>query len=1604
MPYSDEVAAELGAEPDSGSALSRLGTQALNLPSNVFNQFTEAWQNLGFRDPTQPTTPVELPTIPLAPPQGFAQKAVDIGAGLATQLPLIMGGEGAAAAVGRAAELPALLTRILKPAVGFGAAGLAESPQEGALSGAVGGAFGAAEAAPLPIKALLAGGIGAVSAYQNYQRTQDPTQAAATGLGMSLLPFFFGKAAKTSEAAADTAPSAERLALPSSVETPHWESVPMTARSSREPIIIPPEQPVALQGQLALPAPTRLIEGRPAGSLMRIPETVYPPNIIPFQRPTFTPTELRRGAGVQPPEGSLVYPATYTPEEIQRGMARRFSPAPQDVTVEQPPIQPSTPVATVAKGGEAASPVIVNGKIYNSMQEAQDAGAISPPAPPAAPTATAESVNTSRRLTLKSVMHSNDPEMLQKAANKLGIEFKGNYPAPMNLLEFKIPQDHPTEARGANFNLTEGASFKDLKNKLNSKFAEFGPSPTTVLKEKGTGIAPAAPEAKPVATLQLKKTKATPTSTPEIPPEIALAQGLRDANKLSAMGMDVEASRVRAEAQRAYDATKGAAPTAPPFPEPEAPVVRAPSGEAQEPATSQPRGKSIFAKHPDDTWVRADVVGPSPEAKGLTRVRMTDGTEFDVPPSEIRESPKPPTDEDWKGALASEQEHVVNYGTPEEMAALEEQNQAKGLKRGMTQRRKILGDSIGQDGFMDAELGLALGRYVAVPVIAGLFGYAMADPDHRVRNAILFAAATEGLMFSPKLAKLLAEASPNVSRAAAQAKAGAKVSSNTFAGAMWNDMKKFVSDIANPALTTRRAAQAGTQVGLEKVFSWIDKYFVRGEDALRLTQQAHENASILADYMHGALRKLVGMKLPQAQVDAIGEHFRGNMDWATLRRNVNANQDVLKAVDAITTSRTSLQKIITDAIPNSKLKAKIVASIDNYVTTSYKLFHDPEYFPTDAQMYKVADELLASYKKENPLYTRDMVKDLVKEHLQELKVNKQLFTFKGGYGASIGNLFKEKTPLSPAFKEMLGIYDNPFHEIAATELKLTKLTHNAGVISAFADGVGLDGLKFAMTDIERGRTIDGLKAQLNNTKVATLQQEIQAKIDKLTSYQLVSEEARFGRLSGMYLERKMYQNLATFDGLDLLNRSAMSQTVGQLNNWIKSGHTLYSPLQVTRNIWSFPLLGFMAKTGPKDWYKALQTIKDGFYTKAGPLKAEYERLRRLGVVGSSDFLSGVLKEDVATFLKDQRAMNIAPSRFTRAKEAWEQFYRIPDLISRVAAFQKEEARLLAAQIPAEEAAIRATNFANRYAINYGAAAPGVQLLRRFPFVNQYLTFAYEVARITKNHMEDAILRRDPYSMLILSTMATVPWVLQSLSEKMLSPKDQADWDKVKNLSPSYSRSNFKIVTGRLPNGNFHYWDITPLVIHDKYVKSIRDIINGDGKALLADNPILGWENTPLLNVARNQMSGEDIHTHEKLDSLSSRLGSVRRDLAPTLLGTDYDRFVEALTRNTEGDLGIMSPRTGRETNLGGLGISYLRGFRSYDVNPNYYVKQAIYDARTSVDSERMMMNRVLSTNTNMTDKQYAMDRYQRAIKQIHADLAQKLGVSPNTDLQNAPSF
>jgi hypothetical protein len=1628
MPFSQEIADQLS--PPEGQPLARAGEQLANLPSNIFNDMTRMWYNLGFKlDDNQ--APVEVPKpFDLKAPTGFGEKAVDVGAGIAQQVPLILGGEGAAGALAKSAELPTLLTRLIKPATGFGLSGLTESPEEGALQGGMGAAFGAAEAAPPLLRTLLAGGIGLTAGLSDYARSGNPTQATAIGATMGLMPFFMRNAKRAA----------------STFETPEQLQQYLEGKTTPQLNDVQTARPVAGTGG-----------GGELTPLLNESTTAA--------RPIFgTDTATERAKTFiegRPP----ALPAAEPP--IVEGGQKPISELPE---AAQPlPIQDTTAskLDKIVDNQPAATPVTVEGKVYGSQQEAIDATTkertptIVTPAAAAEPTVQA-AINPSRRLTLKSVMHADDQDMLKKAADKLGVEYQGKWPGSNNL-EFKIPDntDHP--AYGANFGIEQGATYKDLKNALQAKKDAFEVDrpqwEAAKLKREGAGITPAPTPAEPkVATLQLAERPVTPEETTnemygeskwthvvdvtnEKGEAVGKIRGNVTANGFQVKGANIEKSargkgqyqKVIKQLAEKYGSVQSdtdmqpaakaawkkvgatpledgsyklegpkenatlqpkAAATAEPSPSsPETPAK--PSGEALPPATGGfETGATVTVDPFGDGPERATIMGASPEAADHIRVKLADGSEVDVRPQNIKALPTI-TDVGFKAELADKQATVQNYGTAEEIAALQEQNARKGMK---------IGTRVGEHGAYDAELALAMGKYIAAPIVGGTVAYAMSDPDHRFRNAMLAAITIGAVNFAgTRILRALAEGHPDLFKTTTTtAKTATGQTTTTTSkfqpGKLYEAVKEDFKDVAGATFASKQMAQAASQSGeataLQKIARWMEKNFVVDPNAARITQAAHEQVRILADTMHNALASIVNDRktLTPDIIANIGAYWKGQMDDAGIMRALG-NRDLSNKVQLVAQARTALQNIIMESLPQGKLRSAIKESIDSYLTTSYRLFHDPKYFPTDTQIESVARELIGKWQAGDPELTLASMKDIITQHLKELKANKELFSAKGSYGESIGSVLGRKEPLTDAFKNMLGIYSDPLHEMAFTELKLVGGAHSARALSMIADGVKADGLKFAMSGGERDATMAKLQAAISREtdprKVATLQSQM----NDLQSYLPVQTDPRYGKLSGLFLDRRMRDSLATWDTVSRWNSNPMARVIGDLNNRVKAGHTLYSPLQLTRQILSMPMLGLMAKTLPSDWWRAWRSLT------ADP--QEYLRLRSLGVVGSSDFVRGVLRADVSDMVQGKLDNILQNNVLKKGLAQWREIYRLPDLMSRVAAFQKEESRLLRMGVGKAEAAQRGIDYANRYAINYGAAPPGIQLLRRLPFVNQYLTFAFEVARITKNLMQDAVMRRDPAAIAVLTGMSTVPILIQKISEAQLSPMDRDAWEQAKGLAPDYSRGNFKFVTGRLPNGHFHYYDFTPLIIHDKWMKMVRDVMNGDVKAFNADNPVLGWENTPLLNVATSQISGQDIHTKEKLDSVSSRLDAIRRDLAPTLLGTDLDRFQEALTRNAEGSLGIMSPKTGREVSLGGILGSYATAVRGYTVNPNYLIRQAVFDAKSSMDSERMMMNRVLQTNAGIDAKQAAISRYQMAAKQIQMQLRDRLKV---TDLSNAPSF
>jgi hypothetical protein len=366
------------------------------------------------------------------------------------------------------------------------------------------------------------------------------------------------------------------------------------------------------------------------------------------------------------------------------------------------------------------------------------------------------------------------------------------------------------------------------------------------------------------------------------------------------------------------------------------------------------------------------------------------------------------------------------------------------------------------------------------------------------------------------------------------------------------------------------------------------------------------------------------------------------------------------------------------------------------------------------------------------------------------------------------------------------------------------------------------------------------------------------------------------------------------------------------------------------------------------------------------------------------------------FRQDMRAMmngsldSKLSKKLSEGLHHWEEIWRTPDLIIRASAFLKKEEELLAQGHSSVDATNQALDHMNRYTMNYGAVPAIVAKGRQLPFVNQYLSWTYETLRLTKNLMEDA-KGGDVYAMGVLSTIGTIPFIVQAATESQLSPQDRKDWETTKALSPDWNRGNFKWVVGRNPDGTFRYVDYTPIVIHDQFFRMMKGILSKDKDLVASANPFVGWENTPLLNVAKVMMSDKDNWGHST-ETFMEKAQAVRREVLPTLAGTELDRMVRALTPTEDGGLGITDKRSGTVNSITDILQTYMTSMRPYTVSPNYLKQQAVGEAKDRIRSQQLLLRKTMATNASTEVKKSARVQFEHARDEILKSFRDKLGV------------
>lgn len=900
----------------------------------------------------------------------------------------------------------------------------------------------------------------------------------------------------------------------------------------------------------------------------------------------------------------------------------------------------------------------------------------------------------------------------------------------------------------------------------------------------------------------------------------------------------------------------------------------------------------------------------------------------------------------------------------------------------------------GEAGAAATEVVSKIFTVATAGALGGVVGAAISDPDHRTSMAIVMAGMFAGLgHITPRMLRALAEANPNITRT----------------GSFPHKIVKAVEAVgevarASDKVATEVSAKYAQADEVSKITRYMSRQFTTDP---QIVLARDRSAGVINDFGHviqQGQRYLAEVGLTGSQKDSILKLFNGDIDYATFNKTFSGQPEIRAAAAGIHEAFTVMQTIYAESLPEGELRNIVINKFGKYLTDAFKAHHDPRWLPNETKLLAAAQEWTDVTHD-----SLDVSIAMLRQHAHEIKVNRAIYgrgSAPSGFADSFGSAVSRKdVNIGPAMKDFLGIYDDPLEKIAATADKLTRAARTAGLFNEFEAVVKPNGNKMVYS--KRGwtaakeavdREIAIAQGAGDVEKVATLQQ----KRNDLENFMFNPKNIKHGRLSEAMVDRRVHDSLLTFDSIMTHSSSGVLRALSDATNGIKYGKTILNPLQVPRQILQMPIMGLMSRTHPGDWARAFASLHD---------PTSRQRLEQLGLL-MGDQIMGMLKKDTSALLKGRLDHMFSGSKFGRAKNWWEEVWRTPDLVIRVAAFEKEEARLLAEYGPtgASRATDEAIHFANRYTMNYGAIPPGIQTLRKIPFVNQYLSFAFEALRITKNLTEDAVgwnrltkkfdRPKDVYAMAVLSSIAATPFIIQQMSESLLSPEDKKEWDVVKNLGPSYSRSDFKFVSGKDNKGNFHYVNFTPLVLQDKFSKMMRDINHLDGAAFMADNPIFGWENTPLLTVASNMITGKDIHTGKTL-SAGGRLDSIRRDVLPPLLGTDLDKIVLALTPNSEGGLGLRDAQTGQANSIGSILGSYASSLREYTVAPSYVIRRAVVDAQQETANARTYLWKISRSNATLQQKADALAEFKAVQKQIVMKLRDRLRLEPPSQAGSA---
>ena len=783
---------------------------------------------------------------------------------------------------------------------------------------------------------------------------------------------------------------------------------------------------------------------------------------------------------------------------------------------------------------------------------------------------------------------------------------------------------------------------------------------------------------------------------------------------------------------------------------------------------------------------------------------------------------------------------------------------------------------------------------------------------------------------------------------------------------------------------------------------------LKGMDHARKTAAKNQYDETWAVYDAQGMKKIV-------HIDSGAKARLIRMQEKEFRASLNSDELVL-ADYSIAARKVLNDAIDLNAMGMTKAEAdEFLQSKYQYLPRTYKFFEESNFRPSEANIQARVDELLSALppaSRADP----DMAAQLrttVLSWIEDLRTRQANQKATGSKNKDLDvSLSIQRENLSTAQRAILG-ENIGLEQVGEAVARLIPTAHSSKAIYDFANlelPNGLravydsEGWRKARHDVRMDIEKDAVTRALGVGVRDKLNDHLWKKMDELIAYKKVSSEASFGKLNDMYGSRHVMDQLQDFSSPWQMFEGQVGRSFNWINNFTKQAHTVYSLVTQIRNFISNGVFLAIGRADIKSMKLAYQIMRH-----PDKFKAEIDLLYKTQIWGVNQVdaeFKGTAKAWMEGITSSQ---NIGSKAWKRFEKFAQTSYATPDTFTRTATFlaaRERFARDLGFHKNDPRVIDEAMTYTNRRTMDYKNIAPAIKIARQAPFFNLFVSYQWEMGRITKNLVEDAFGfgpqtkgKPDVHAQIMLGGLAGLVPAIYATATSQLSPKDKADWDKMNAQSRTYEKYQTRLPLSRRADGSFRVLNVSPLVNNDNIAQTVKALASGNFKDVLAVNPIFGWQNTPVFNIMSESISGINLRTGKEIHTLNDKIGTVVEKLLPSWAPPYGSEYKKIATPDYGGVRGQPNVRTGNIEGMDTLLTRYLTGMNLLTANPNLVNAAFWKEAKREIANEKAYLNYLGMNGVSPERMKIEAAKTGEAIKQIIFEATNKSEIKQHDQLK-----